>query len=145
MHNKAIARYLDGRVVKGTTVDFFPGKDVIHLRDVSAPHAAPPVTIRMRDLKFLAFVHDFAGDPRGRLRGPLRRVHHVDGNLVRVTFTDGEVLVGTTSTYQPGRPGFFVEPAAESANEERIYVLSGATEDVAVCPPSTSSDTFPPK
>jgi hypothetical protein len=132
MHNRAIARYVDGRVVKGTTCDFSPGKEVFHLRDVEAPHGTPLVTVRVKDLKLLAFVHDFAGDPRRRSRGPFRRLHHTEGNLIRVTFTDGEVLVGTSATYQPGRPGFFVEPAAENANEERIYVPAWATEDVAV-------------
>jgi hypothetical protein len=132
MHARVIARFTDGRIAKGTTVDFSPGKDVFHLRQANTPHGTPPVAIQMRDLKLLAFVHDFAGDPRHRSRGPFRRIHHTDGNLIRVTFTDGEVLLGTSATYQSGRPGFFMEPAAEMANEDRIYVLTQATQDVAV-------------
>jgi hypothetical protein len=116
----------------GTTWDFSPGKDVFHLRPVDAAHGSTPLRINTRELKLVAFIHDFAGDPRARLTGPFRRIHHHHGNVVRVTFTDGEVLVGTTATYQPGRPGFFVEPVAENANEERIYVPAWATQDVAV-------------
>jgi hypothetical protein len=74
-----------GRYRLSTTCDFSPGKDIFHLRDMSAEGGTAPVTIRMRDLKFLAFVHDFAGDPRGRSSGPLRLVRRGAGNLVRVT------------------------------------------------------------
>ena len=43
---------------------------------------------------------------------------------------DGEVLVGTTTGYQPGRPGFFLVPADGDANIERCYVVTAATKDV---------------
>jgi hypothetical protein len=31
LNNRVVARFVDGRTVKGTTVDFLPGKDVIHV------------------------------------------------------------------------------------------------------------------
>ena len=38
MLNKVVARYVDGPVVKGTTADFFPNKEIFHL---SVTGAAP--------------------------------------------------------------------------------------------------------
>jgi len=132
MRNKAIARFADGHWVKGTTLDFSPTRELFHMRGADAPPGSPPVTIHVRDLKFLAFVYDLEGDPRGRSTESLRQHHPAHGTPVRVTFNDGEVLLGTTTTYKPGASGFFVEPAAEGANEERIYVVSAATREVAV-------------
>lgn len=48
-----------------------------------------------------------------------------------MAFKDGEVLVGTTTGYQPGRPGFFLEPADTTSNIERCYVVAAATLDVS--------------
>ena len=47
-----------------------------------------------------------------------------------MTFSDGEVLVGTTTGYQPGRPGFFLEPADPESNIERAYIITAATRAV---------------
>jgi hypothetical protein len=46
-------------------------------------------------------------------------------------FNDGEMLLGTTTGYQPGRPGFFVVPADADSNSERCYVISAATQSVS--------------
>ena len=49
---------------------------------------------------------------------------------MQVTFKDGEVLVGTTQGYQPGRPGFFLLPADPRSNNERCYIVTSATQTV---------------
>jgi hypothetical protein len=54
----------------------------------------------------------------------------VAGRKLRIVFKDGEVLVGTTQGYQPGRQGFFVVPADAKSNNERCYVVSAATQEV---------------
>jgi hypothetical protein len=66
----------------------------------------------------LAYVHDGAARPGA-------------GRRIKVAFKDGEVLVGTTQGYQPGRPGFFLVPADPSSNIERCYVLSAATQEIS--------------
>jgi hypothetical protein len=125
--NRVVARYADGRVLKGMTADFFPAKPSFHLTPTGAPPGSEPVEIQTRDLKAVFFVKDFEGDP-----------DHVDrltfdrppmGRKIKVVFRDGEILVGTTQGYQPGRPGFFVEPADSGANAERCYVVSAATKE----------------
>jgi hypothetical protein len=48
-----------------------------------------------------------------------------------VVFKDGEVLVGTTLGYQPGRPGFFLLPVDPASNMERCFVVARATEKIS--------------
>ena len=80
------------------------------------------------ELKALFFVHDLEGDPEHR-PGPATCTEH--GRRIEVTFVDGEVLAGTTLSYSRTGPGFFVTPLDASANNLRIFVVSGAVRHVA--------------
>jgi len=130
--NKVVVRFADGRVVKGTTADFFPGKDLFHVSVATAPpDGAKPVEIHTKDLKALFFVKDFAGDPQYVKRNEFNPSRRPVGRKIKVVFKDGEVLVGTTTGYQPGRPGFFLVPADASSNNERCYVVAAATREIS--------------
>jgi len=129
--NKVVARFVDGRIVKGMTADFFPGKDLFHVIEASAPVEAKPLEIHTEDLKALFFVKDFAGDPQHAERNEFDPSHPPVGRQIRVAFKDGEVLVGTTTGYQPGRPGFFIEPADAESNNERCYVVTAAAKEIS--------------
>jgi hypothetical protein len=48
----------------------------------------------------------------------------------RITFFDGEILVGTTQGYTPERDGFFVVPLERDSNNLRIFVVSSAVKKV---------------
>jgi hypothetical protein len=128
--NKVVARYADGRVVKGVTADFFPGRETFHLSVASAASASAPIEIRLKDLKAVFFVKDLAGNPSHVEKKEFDPSRPPPGRRIRVVFTDGEVLVGTTQGYQPGRPGFFVVPADPEANTERCFVVSASTREV---------------
>jgi hypothetical protein len=130
--NKVVARFADGRIVKGTTVDFFPTKDVFHVSDAVAPVGATLVQVNKQELKALLFVKDLAGDPQRVKRMESYPIRPAAGRRIRVVFKDGEVLVGTTAGYQPGGPGFFLEPEDASSNVERCYVVTAATREIAV-------------
>jgi len=129
--NKVVARFADGHMIKGITADFFPGKDLFHVSAVTAPAGAKPVEIRTKDLKALFFVKDFAGDPQHVKRNEFDPAHTPIGRRIRVVFRDGEILVGTTTGYQPGRQGFFVIPADASSNNERCYIVAAATQEIS--------------
>ena len=45
------------------------------------------------------------------------------GQKVRLTFQDGREVVGFSTDYKTGDPGFFVTPADARSNTERIFVL----------------------
>lgn len=128
--NKVVARFADGRLVKGMTADFFPGKDLFHVAEAGAAPGSDPLEIRTSQLKALFFVKDLAGDPRYVESKEFDPSRPPAGRRIRVEFEDGEVLVGTTTGYQAGRPGFFLEPADTGSNNERCYVVVAATRDV---------------
>lgn len=128
--NKVVARFADGRIVKGTATDFFPAKDTFHVSVAYDPLGSQPLEIRTADLKALFFVKDYEGDPEHVERKAFDPAHPPIGRKIKVTFKDGEVLVGTTTGYQKGRPGFFLVPADATSNMERCYVVSAATVDI---------------
>jgi hypothetical protein len=125
--SQVVARYRDGRCVKGTTSNFLPGRDAFH---VQTPQG-DVVAVAHADLKALFFVRDLAGDPTRRVSNQFRATRPAPGRKLQVVFADGEVMVGTTQGYQPGRPGFFVFPADEGCNNERCFVIAAATRRVS--------------
>ncbi|MFI5315855.1 MAG: DUF6982 domain-containing protein [Myxococcota bacterium] len=132
-HNKVVIRFRDGRMLKGSTKDFVPNKDLFHLSPADAANGAKPVEVRFEEIKALFFVRDFAGKPRPQ-KDPIETPPSVPGagRGIRVMFQDGEILVGNTNGYQPGRLGFFVVPADPDSNNERCFVISSATMQVSL-------------
>ena len=125
--NRVVARFKDGRLVKGATSDFLPNKDAFHV----ATPGSKPLVIQTKDLKALFFVRDHTGDP-GHIEGnEIDSARPGSGRPIKVVFKDGEILVGTTNGYQPGRPGFFLVPADSGSNIERCYVVSESAEQIS--------------
>ena len=127
--NKVVARFADGRVLKGTTTDFLPAKAYFHMNVVDGA-AAEPLTIPVADLKALFFVKDFDGTPDRAKQKDFDPARPMPGRRIKVVFKDGEELTGVTQGYQPDRPGFFVEPADPGSNNERCFVVAAAAEEV---------------
>jgi hypothetical protein len=130
--NKVVARFAAGKMIKGTTTDFFSGTDVFHVSMLNAPAGEKPVEIYTRYLKALFFVKDFRGDPQYINRNEFDPKHPAIGLKIRVEFKDGEVLVGTSTEYQPGRSGFFILPADTDSNNDLCYVVVEATKDIRI-------------
>jgi hypothetical protein len=128
--NKVVAHFTDGRAVKGFTNDFILGKEFFHLGAVEAPAGSKPALVDTKDLKALFFVREFAGDPKHRDQQEFDPSRPPEGHKIKVVFKDGEVLVGFTNGYKPGRPGFFLVPADETSNNERCYVVTAATHEI---------------
>jgi hypothetical protein len=131
IQNKIVVRYQDGRINKGVTSDFFPNKDLFHLSPVNAPPGTKTIKVSIQELKAVFFVKTFEGNPEYNDKKELEADKTVVGRKIRVIFKDGEVLVGTTHGYQPGRPGFFIHPADSQSNNERCFVVSAATQEVS--------------
>jgi hypothetical protein len=130
MNNKVVARFADGRVLKGSTADFVTTKDQFHLSTAGAARGTKPVPVQLSELKALIFVKDFAGNPRHEEAREFGASSPA-GRRIRVVFKDGEVLVGTTLGYQPGRPGFFLVPVDPASNMERCFVVARATDKIS--------------
>ena len=130
--NKVVARYSDGRMIKGSTSDFVPAKEFFHVAPADAAVGSRPVMVHVKDLKAVFFVKDFAGRPDYNPKNEFEADRTPPGRKIKVVFADGEAIVGTTQGYQPGRPGFFMVPADSAANIERCYVVSAATTEVTL-------------
>jgi len=130
--NKVVARFRDGRLIKGSTSDFVPAKELFHVAEAEAPRGSKPVPVHVKDLKAVFFVKDFTGRPDYNPTNEFEGDRTPPGRKIRVVFQDGETIVGTTQGYQPGRPGFFMVPADSAANIERCYVVAAFTSEVTL-------------
>ena len=126
---KVVARYSDGRVIKGFTQDLFPNKDSFHLFPANES-SAEAVEILLRRLKAVFIVRDFNGNPLYEERKVYMEGEKPIGRKLEVTFVDGEVLVGSTLGYDPKRQGFFLFPVDPKSNNERVFAVSSAVKQV---------------
>jgi hypothetical protein len=126
--NKLVVRYLDGTVLKGFSQDFHPTRLQFHIAPSIVGGRDKVSLVLMRKLKAVFFVRDFAGDP-GYVDSRLFS-ERTAGRRIEVTFTDGELMVGTTLGYRPDGSGFFVRPADSEGNNLRVFVAPGAVKRV---------------
>lgn len=128
MSNQVVARFKDGRVLKGSSLDVDPKKPFFHLRDGSGEVEQ----VQLADLKALFFVRSFEGDPS---RDDATELDPKDprsrgSTLVRLRFGDGEEIVGLTNHYPPNRPYFFVLPVDPKSNNIRMLINRDALEGI---------------
>ena len=126
MKNQVVAHFVDGRLLKGWAVDFFPNKPSFH---VEREGSGENLEVQVADLKGIFFVKTFRGNPGARYKTDVERAGM--GKKIQVEFADGETLVGYTSGYSAARTGFFVFPVDPDDNNEKVYVVTAATRAVS--------------
>jgi len=107
--NEVVARFLDGKVIKGVSLDVDPNRPICHVRTGERRM----VEVKLTTLKALYFVKDLVGDTK---RDDSTLLAEADERShgsypIDIEFIDGERLVGFTVRYPPIRPFFFVLPA----------------------------------
>jgi hypothetical protein len=125
--NLVVARFRDGRTLKGTSLNVDPAKPTLHVRT-----AQGAVEVRLADLKALFFVKDptgnsahqeatapTAGDPR-----------LVGAKKIAVKFEDREIVVGMANRFPPLGNFFFMIPIDPKSNNIRILVNRAATVSI---------------
>jgi hypothetical protein len=125
-----IVRYASGRIEHGYTYDLDPRLPSFRLftPEVICSRA---VEVWVRDLKAVFFVrsltghHGGAGGERRDLDAP------PEARKVRVSFRDGEVVMGYTTVCDRRRPGFFLVPDDPTGNIERVFAVFDAIDTVA--------------
>ena len=122
---KVIARFLDGRIVRGYTNDFNASKPHLHLTEDAASESSK---VKIAQLKALFFVREFAGDSQRVDRQAFDQKAY--GRKVEVTFSDGEILLGTTMGFKSPEHPFFVQPADGASNNLRVFVTPAAARQV---------------
>lgn len=125
---KIIVRFLDGRLKKGYSQDFFPNKPVFHLREDSKEKSVEPEELRVNELKAVFFVKDFVGNSRYEERKKFEEGDKSTGRRVEVVFEDGELLQGSVLGYNPQQPGFFLFPVDRDSNNERVFVVNASVK-----------------
>ncbi len=124
MSHKVVARFSDGRLIKGTSIDVAPGRPTCHIQTADAG----TVPVALTELKALFFVRDLNGDSES---DPSQAVGPADTRLqgtkrIDVRFRDGEEMLGLVNRYPPPRPFFFLLPANSGCNNIRILVNRAA-------------------
>ncbi len=122
--NKVVVKFKVNTLAKGKTSDFFPNKTQFHLEDTNGEI----LDINIEDLKAVFFVKDFEGnkDHKDDYSDEIA----AGGRKIKVSFSDGETIVGYTLGYSPDRQGFYLTPADLQGNNERIFVVKSATENI---------------
>jgi len=127
IENKVVVRFRDGRMIKGYTYDFNPRKEVFHVTESQC--AKEVVEVSNSQLKAVFFVKTFEGNKDHRRPDDfsVESLDSVHGLKVKVAFFDGEVMYGSTNGYTPHRKGFFIFPADEESNNERVFIIREST------------------
>ena len=132
IQNLVVARYRDGKLVKGVTYDFGPSKKVFHVNSPEG-NGKKIFTVSLAELKAVFFVKSFEGrQDHPPVKEPSKEGADGTGTIIKmkITFFDDETLIGTTQGYDPGRPGFFVVPLEKDDNNFRVFVISSAVKQV---------------
>ena len=128
--SKIVVRFQDGKMIKGYTQNFFPNRPVFHVLPMDAASKAAPLEIQVREMKAVFFVRDFMGNKNYDERNVPDPREKIQGRLIEMTFRDGEVLMGSTTGYDPKRPRFFFFPVDPKSNNIKAYILSSAIRGV---------------
>jgi hypothetical protein len=121
---KVVARFRDGRIVRGYTNDFHPSKPQLHVS--FNPRHGESTLVLVSQLKALFFVREFTGDPA--LVESREFTEPAQGRKMEVTFLDNEVMVGSTLGYRREANGFFLHPADPRSNNLRVFVSAAGIQ-----------------
>ena len=135
IQNFVVARYRDGRVIKGITHDFGTQKKAFHVVPVEEDKGeggGKVAEVFLSDLKAVFFVKSLKGTKdHPPARESLEEGRNPVGSVkVKITFIDGEILIGTTHGYSAERKGFFVAPLEDKTNNLRVFVISNAIKQI---------------
>lgn len=111
-------------MLKGHINDFRANKAEFHLETLEDEVSL----LNVADLKAVFFTKDHDGD--ADRQDSYDDVVAGGGRRMRVTFSDGEEIIGYVSSYSPERPGFFLVPADLESNNARVFVVASSCKDV---------------
>ncbi len=137
--NLVVAKYRDGRMIKGVTYNFGSKKRAFHvipITDEKKEGTQRGVEVVIPELKAIFFVKSLEGR-KGvfGLESLLKEEEDVEGGTtikVRVTFHDGEALVGTTHGYSREKQGFFIVPLEKEDNNLRVFIVFNSAKEIEV-------------
>jgi len=123
-----VLRFRDGAVVHGVLAEpFQPGDSTVEAVTEDGVRSTVPLeelkaVFFLKDPKRRRFEVEFGGEPE---------VEH-PGAPARVVFQDGEIIHGRVDTYAIADGGFFLYPTSRDSNNEKIFVVAGALNSLAI-------------
>jgi hypothetical protein len=120
---KLVLHYLDGTIGAALSGVFPDGTESLRVETLEGR----TIDVDLRELKAAFFVKTFSGN--ADYERPTERNHlqsRKQGPFVRVTFLDGEVLVGEVSRDADLTKGFYLEVLDPNDNNILVYVNPGA-------------------
>ena len=128
MANFVVANLLDGRVIKGVSLDLDPTKPLSHFRTDQGV-----VKVKLAETKALFFVRSLSGDPA---RNDVQEADPADlramgATRIEIRFKDGERLVAFTNRFPPRGAFYYVVPVDPASNNTRILVNQAAVATLA--------------
>ena len=126
MDNKVVVHLRDGRLIKGTTTNFSPTREMFHVTRSDGE----TFEVFLEQAKAVFFVKRLEGDRSHRERKSFDGAPGV-GRKARCEFLDGEVLTGFVASYVPTRAGLFLAPCDPNSNNDRVFVVKSATKSVS--------------
>ena len=135
-----IARYLDGRILKGTVRDFSRSSDIVLLEEAGhrKEHQIP-----INQLKAIFFVQSLGGDSSHRERKAFGIGKNI-GRKAFIKFNDGETMLGFIDGDFPWKKGFsltkpddnakgfYLIPVDDECNNKKIFIVANSVKDVAI-------------
>jgi hypothetical protein len=115
--HRVILHTVEGQVKRGAIKDAKLGDAQLHLQLANGGAETLPKE-RVKALFFML--------------APGARAPSTEGNKVRVTFTDGRQVAGFSKDHKAPTAGFFVVPADNRTNTERIFIFHHAVQTIAV-------------
>lgn len=125
MKNLVIAKYLNGTMIKGYTLDI-GNKDTFHLVTLQNTQ----ITVNIDALKAAFLVKTMTGGTNS----PSKSLDLRTGTQLHVEFLDSEEIDGVSFDYHIKKPHFFIFPLDESDNNERILINRAACRSVSKVP-----------
>jgi hypothetical protein len=142
-NEKAVLRFVDGRILKGYIKDFSEKSDELILQELGSG----VVRVLKNDvLKAIFFVRTFEGN-RTYNEKKSYGIRKSRGHRTFIKFIDGEDLVGFLEGDLPWDKGFFLSrntfndlkgffllPADDGSNNIKVFIFAHAVKDVTVVP-----------
>ena len=122
---KIVLHFLDGEILKGATWNFSADRPWFYLIQNMTGETT---RVDSSQLKAIFFVKTFEGNSL------LRKNYDLSlpglGTKVKVCFKDGETTFGYTYGLNQERKGFFLFPSDRYSNNEKVFVLTAATQEI---------------
>jgi hypothetical protein len=138
--DKVVARFRNGKLVKGYARDFSVDSDTIVLKDQNTRQEQ---RVAIDELKAVYFVKTFKG-VKEHVERKAFGIRKSSGRKVFIKFSDTEAVVGFIEGDVPwdkgfslaklGKKakGFFITPADGDSNNKRIFVVGSAIQNITI-------------